>query len=213
MNIIFLGPPGSGKGTQAKLLCNKYEIPHISTGDMLRDAVKNKTPLGIKAKEYMKKGALVPDDIIVEIVKERIAEKDCKNGFILDGFPRNLYQGEVLDSYLAEVNLNIDYVLYIEVDEKEIIKRLSGRRVCRNCGEGYHIIYNPPVNDGICNKCGGELYQREDDREDTVKVRLDVYNEETSSLVSYYKDRGILKTISGIGGIEQIHKEIVEAIS
>lgn len=207
LNIIILGAPGAGKGTQARQLSLKFNIPHISTGDILREAVKNKTPLGVKAKSYLDKGKLVPDDVIIDVVKERLSMPDCKNGFILDGFPRTIPQAEALDSYAPGLK-----VININVDEAELIKRLSGRRVCRKCGANYHIIYSPPTNAGICNMCGGELYQRDDDTEDTIKARLQVYRNQTAPLIDYYKKKNVLHTVSGKGSIDDIFKEIVTVI-
>jgi adenylate kinase len=208
LNIIMLGAPGAGKGTQARQLSLKYNIPHISTGDILRESVKNRTPLGLKAKSYLDKGKLVPDDVINDVVKERLLNDDCKNGFILDGFPRTIPQAESLNSYMPNVK-----VINIHVDEAELIKRLSGRRVCRKCGANYHEIYSPPTNAGICNMCGGELYQRDDDTEDTIKARLQVYKNQTLPLIEYYKKKNILFTVSGKGSIQDIFDEIIKVIS
>lgn len=212
MNLILLGPPGAGKGSQGKSLAEKYTIPQISTGDILRAAVRDKTDLGIKAKSYMDKGALVPDNLVVEIVAERLKKSDCNGGFILDGFPRNILQAEAVERMLAQFGKRIDHVINIEVSRKEIVKRLSGRRVCRNCGEGYHIIFNPPLDDKKCDKCGGELYQREDDREDTIETRMKVYEEQTAPLIDFYKKKDFLVSIDGIGGFKDITEKIVHAI-
>ncbi len=212
MNIILVGRPGSGKGTQGKVLSEEYNIPIISTGDILRAAVREKTPLGLQAREYMDKGALVPDELVVEMVVTRLQEGDCRKGFILDGFPRNIGQAEALDRTLSTLDKGIDHVLNFEVEHKEIIKRLSGRRTCRKCGEAYHIIFNMPVNIGICDKCGGELYQRDDDKEETIEARLKVYEEHTAPLVEYYRQKELLKAINGIGGVDQIKEQIINVI-
>lgn len=172
MNIIMLGPPGAGKGTQAKMLVEKFGIPQISTGDMLRAAVAEGTELGKKAKEYMDKGQLVPDEVVIGIVEERLKKSDCEKGFILDGFPRTVPQAEALDKILEKMGKKIDYVINIVVPDVEILKRLTGRRTCKQCGAMYHVIYNPPKQEGVCDKCGGELYQRDDDKEETIKNRL-----------------------------------------
>lgn len=213
MNVILLGPPGAGKGTQAKMMIERYHIPQISTGDILRAAVKDRTPLGLKAKEYMDKGLLVPDEVVIDIIKERLKEEDCKNGYILDGFPRTVAQAQALDKVLAEMHSAIDHVLSIEVDKGELIKRLTGRRTCRQCGRGYHIIFDPPVNQGICDKCQGELYQRDDDNEDTVRNRLEVYESQTFPLIQYYKEKNLLRPIDGQGSIQQIFDRITAALS
>lgn len=209
MNIIFLGPPGAGKGTQAKMLIEKYNIPQISTGDMFRAALKDKTPLGIKAKGYMDKGQLVPDEIVIGLVEERLKQDDCSKGYILDGFPRTVAQAEALDKALAKMGSEIGHVVSIEVDNKELVKRLTGRRTCRKCGAMYHVIFKPPVNKDICDKCGGELYQRDDDTESTVMSRLEVYDAQTKPLIDYYQKQGILKTVPGRGGIDEIFNKIV----
>ncbi len=207
LNIIMLGAPGAGKGTQARQLSLKYNIPHISTGDILRESVKNRTTLGLKAKSYLDKGKLVPDDVIIDVVKERLSMEDCKNGFILDGFPRTIPQAEALNSHAPDVR-----VININVDESELVKRLSGRRVCRKCGANYHIIYSPPKNEGICDMCGGELYQRDDDTEDTIKARLQIYKNQTAPLIDYYKKKKVLFTVSGKGSIQDIFNEILKVL-
>lgn len=208
LNIIMLGAPGAGKGTQARQLSLRFSIPHISTGDILREAVKNRTSLGLKAKSFLDKGKLVPDDVIIDVVKERLSKDDCRNGFILDGFPRTIPQAESLNSHISDIR-----VINIHVDEAELIKRLSGRRVCKKCGANYHIIYSPPTNEGICNMCGGELYQRDDDTEDTIKARLQVYKNQTAPLIDYYKKKNILFTISGKGSIQDIFNEILKVLN
>jgi adenylate kinase len=212
LNIILVGRPGSGKGTQGKVLSEEYHMPIISTGDILRAAVREKTPLGLKAKAYMDKGALVPDELVVEMVVKRLQKRDCSKGFILDGFPRNMGQAEALDSTLSTLGRGIDHVLNFEVEHKEIIKRLSGRRTCRQCGEAYHIIFNMPVNMGICDKCGSELYQRDDDKEETIEARLKVYEEHTAPLIEYYKQKRLLNTINGVGGVDHIKGQIINVI-
>ena len=212
MNLIFLGPPGSGKGTQAKMLVDKYGIPQISTGDILREAVKEGTPLGKEAKKYMDEGKLVPDEVVVGIVRERLKEPDCTKGFILDGFPRTIPQAEALDKTLQEMGKGIDHVLSLEVDREELVRRLSGRRTCKKCGAMYHIIFDPPKKEGICDRCGGELYQRDDDKEETIRERLRVYEEQTAPLIEYYRKKGLLRPINGVGKIEEIFARIREAI-
>ncbi|MBI5887423.1 MAG: adenylate kinase [Deltaproteobacteria bacterium] len=211
-DIILFGAPGAGKGTQGKNLSEKYRIPQISTGDILRANVKNKTALGLKAKEFMDKGALVSDDVVVGMVIDRIKEPDCEKGFLLDGFPRNIRQADVLDATIKAMGRKIDCVIGIEVERKELVRRLGGRRVCRKCGDNYHTIFSPPINMGICDKCGSEIYQREDDKEDTIEARLKVYEEETFPLVDYYKKKALYVAIDGIGGVDQITGAIVKAI-
>ncbi|MFH1147636.1 MAG: adenylate kinase [Pseudomonadota bacterium] len=213
MNIVMLGPPGAGKGTQAKMLIEKYKIPQISTGDMFRAALRDKTPLGLKAKGYMDKGQLVPDEIVIGLVEERLKQDDTKKGYILDGFPRTVAQAEALDKALARVESRIDFVISIDVEKKELVKRLTGRRTCRKCGAMYHTIFNPPVNRDMCDKCNGELYQRDDDTESTVVNRLEVYDYQTKPLIEYYAGRRLLKSFSGIGSIDSIFNKIVEMLS
>jgi adenylate kinase len=212
MNVILLGPPGSGKGTQAQKIGERYHIPQISTGDILRSAVKERTPLGVEAQGYMDHGQLVPDEVVVGIVRERLMASDCNGGFILDGFPRTLPQAEALDVTLLEMKREIDHVISIEVDNEELLGRLTGRRTCRTCGTMYHLMFNPPKKDRICDKCGGELYQRDDDQEATIRARLQVYEEQTAPLIAYYRNKGLLRTIDGVGEIEEIFREIVKAI-
>ncbi|MBI1911246.1 MAG: adenylate kinase [Deltaproteobacteria bacterium] len=212
MNLILLGAPGAGKGTQGKNLSEKFRIPQISTGDILRANVRSKTSLGLKAKEYMDKGALVPDDIVVGMVSDRITQEDCTNGFILDGFPRNINQAEVLKNTLEGMGMKIDHVIGIDVERKELVRRLSGRRVCRKCGASYHVIFNPPVNIGICDSCGSEIYQRDDDKEDTIEARLKVYEQETFPLIEYYTKKDLYRSVNGIGTVDQITKTIVDII-
>jgi len=212
MDIILLGPPGSGKGTQAQKMVERYHIPQISTGDILRGAVKERTPLGMEAQGYMDQGTLVPDEVVVGIVRERLKESDCKGGFILDGFPRTVPQAEALDSTLGEMQRAIDHVVSIEVPNEELIKRLTGRRTCRNCGAMYHIVFDPPAKEGVCDRCGEELYQRDDDQEETIRARLQVYEEQTAPLIAYYRGKGLLRAIDGVGAIEEIFRNIVQAI-
>lgn len=212
MRIIMLGAPGAGKGTQAVRISEKYGIPQISTGDMLRQAVKEGTELGRKAKEYMDRGELVPDSVVIGIVRERIVQEDCKKGFILDGFPRTIAQAEALDSMLGELGLSVDYVINVEVPEEEILKRLTGRRTCKNCQAMYHIVFNPPKVEGVCDRCGGELYQRDDDKEETIKSRLEVYKRQTAPLIEYYGAKGKLVNIDGTKSIDDIFTDIVSVL-
>jgi adenylate kinase len=200
----LLGPPGAGKGTQAKVLSQTYAIPHISTGDILREAVKNNAPVGKKAKAYMDKGELVPDDVVNQIVVERIGEDDAARGFILDGFPRTRVQAQRLDESLGELGIALDLVLYFETSNRVAIARLSGRRVCRKCGANFHITNIPPKVNGVCDHCGGELYQRPDDSEETVKNRLVVYEQQTKELVEYYRGKGLLRTVSGDLDVQEV---------
>ena len=213
MNLILLGPPGAGKGTQAKMMIDTYHIPQISTGDILRAALKERTPLGLKAKEYMDKGLLVPDAVVIDIIRDRLKEPDCQKGYILDGFPRTVAQAQALDKVLADMQSAIDHVISIEVDKGELVKRLTGRRTCRQCGRGYHVIFDPPVNKDLCDKCQGELYQRDDDNEDTVRNRLDVYDSQTFPLIQYYKEKNLIRSIDGQGGIQQIFDRIAKVLS
>ena len=197
MRLILLGPPGAGKGTQAEVLSKEYKIPHISTGDMLRETVKKQTPVGLKANAYMLKGELVPDEIVIEIVSQRLASADAKGGFILDGFPRTKRQAEALDKALEKSGMPIDIAIYFDTTDQVVIKRLSGRRVCKSCGANFHITNIPPKKEGVCDLCGSALIHREDDKEETVRNRLEVYKKETSGLIDYYKRKGILRTVSG----------------
>ena len=212
MRIILLGPPGAGKGTQAKDLVTKYGIPQILTGDILRKNLADKTPLGLEAKKYMDKGELVPDSVVVGIVKERLKEDDCKKGYILDGFPRTVPQAEALDAALADMKTPIGKVLSIEVPDSELVKRLGGRRTCRSCQAGYHVMFKPSKKEGVCDSCGGELYQRDDDKEEAIKNRLKVYVASTAPLVGYYKNKGMLATIDGVGDMKVILDRMVKAL-
>lgn len=212
MRIVLLGPPGAGKGTQAKLIVEKYNIPHISTGDIFRKNIKEMTPLGIKAKEYIDKGQLVPDELTVDIVKDRIQEEDCKNGFLLDGFPRTVAQADALSEVLEELGTKLDSVINIKVDENNLIVRLSGRRVCPKCGASFHVVFNPPKNEGVCDYCGAEVIQRADDSEETVKNRLAVYNKQTQPLIDYYTNNGLIKNINGEQDINKVFAEICEVL-
>ncbi len=212
MILILLGAPGVGKGTQGQLISKEFSIPQISTGDILRKEVKEETELGKKAKSYMDSGALVPDDIIVGMMEKRIKEDDCKNGFILDGFPRTTAQAEALDEMLSKNGLNLDSVLLIDVPEEEIIERLTGRRVCPNCGAVYHVKYNPPKNDNICDKCSTQLIQRDDDTESVVRNRLKVYQDSTAPLIEYYEKTNKLVKIDGMGDINDIFANIKEVL-
>ena len=198
MRLILLGPPGAGKGTLAHIMIEKYHIPQISTGDILRQALKDGTDLGKEAKTYMDRGALVPDDVIINIVKERIKADDCQEGYIFDGFPRTVAQAEALDEVLHDLSVKLDAVANLNVPEEELIKRLSGRRTCKNCGTLYHMTNNPPTKEGVCDKCGGELFQRDDDNETTIRQRLAVYQEQTFPLIDYYTKQGLVITVSGI---------------
>ena len=213
MNLILLGGPGAGKGTQAKLIVEEYKIPQISTGDMLREAVKQGTELGKKAKEYMDKGELVPDEIVIGIVRERIKQPDCEKGFILDGFPRTITQAEALDKMLDEIDKKIDAVVNIHVPEEEIVKRIVNRRTCKKCGAIYHLIYSPPKEPNKCDKCGGELYQRDDDKEETVRERLRVYKQQTEPLIEYYEKKRILYNVDGTKDINGVFEEVKDVLS
>ncbi len=213
MRLILLGPPGAGKGTQAARLVKHFEIPQISTGDILRKAVKDGTELGTLAKQYMDKGELVPDEVVIGIIRDRLMEPDCQKGYILDGFPRTIAQAEALDGMLEEMGIRIDHVVNISVADEEIIKRLTGRRTCSECGAGYHILFDPPKQEGICDKCGGKLIQRDDDKEETIRARLDVYRHQTEPLIRYYEDKGLVRTIPGEGDMEEIFSAIRKAVA
>ena len=212
MRIILLGPPGAGKGTQAAGIVEKYNIPHISTGDIFRKNIKEGTDLGKKAKEYMDQGLLVPDELTVGLVTDRLSQDDCKNGFMLDGFPRNVAQAQQLGQYLNSVDLALDRVINIEVDKDILVGRAVGRRICKSCGATYHVEFNPSNKEGICNVCQGELYQRADDTEETVSKRIQVYLDETKPLVDYYSSQGIIANINGQQSIEKVFEDIVTAL-
>ncbi|MEC4675981.1 MAG: adenylate kinase [Nitrospirota bacterium] len=208
MRLVLLGAPGAGKGTQAKKLIEKYSIPQISTGDILRKAVADGTPLGKEAKAVMDKGELVPDKVVLGLVEERLKQDDCKNGYILDGFPRNTAQAEALDAILVSMGAPLTVALSVDVDKDDLMKRLTGRRTCRNCQQMYNIYFSMPKTEGVCDKCGGELYQRDDDKEETIKKRLEVYEAQTAPLIEYYSKKGILKSIQGIGSIDEIFGKV-----
>ena len=212
MRIILLGPPGAGKGTQAAGIVDKYNIPHISTGDIFRKNIKEGTDLGKKAKEYMDQGLLVPDELTVGLVTDRLSQDDCKNGFMLDGFPRNVSQAQQLGQYLNSVDLALDRVINIEVDKDILVGRAVGRRICKSCGATYHVEFNPPKVDGTCDVCGGELYQRADDNEETVSKRIQVYLDETKPLADYYSNEGIIANINGEQSIDKVFADIVDAL-
>ncbi len=212
MNLILLGPPGAGKGTQAVNIVEKYNVPHISTGDIFRENIKNGTELGLKAKEYMNRGELVPDELVCEIATDRLSKDDCKDGFLLDGFPRTVFQAEKLDEYLKENGRELDVVINLEAGEDELIRRLTGRRICRNCQASFHIINIPPKKEGVCDYCGGELYQRDDDTVETAKNRISVYNEQTKPLVDYYSKAGKIANIDSTTGLENVFADIVKAL-
>ena len=212
MKIVFMGPPGAGKCTQAEKIVENYQIPHISTGDMFRKAIKDQTELGMEAKRYMDQGALVPDHVTIGIVKDRLSESDCKSGFLLDGFPRTVDQAKALDEILTSLDSKIDYVINIDVDLDILKERLTGRRICRSCGATYHMIFNPPKNADVCDKCGGELYQRKDDNEETVGNRLNVYVSQTKPLLDYYSLAGNLVNINGQQSIDLVFEEIREVL-
>lgn len=210
--VVLLGPPGAGKGTQAKLLREKYHACHISTGEILRKAVADQSPLGKQASDFINRGALVPDSLMVKLVAERLKEKDCRNGFILDGFPRTIQQAQALEEILDQPGIALTGVLSVQVPHDVIIERLAGRRTCKDCGALYHREFDPPETEDICDRCGGDLLQRNDDRESTVKARLNVYETQTAPLVSYYRDRGLLREIDGVGNVEDIADRIVRAV-
>lgn len=212
MKIIMLGAPGAGKGTQADKICAKYNIPHISTGDIFRANIKNNTELGQKAKSYMDKGELVPDELVVDLVVDRIKADDCTNGYVLDGFPRTIPQAEALDAALAAINDKVDYAINVEVPDENIINRMSGRRACVACGATYHIVHIPTKVDGVCDKCGAELILRDDDKPETVKNRLNVYHEQTQPLIDYYTAKNILHEVDGTKAMEDVFSSIVSIL-
>ena len=212
MNLILMGLPGAGKGTQAEKIVEQYAIPHISTGDMFRSAIKEGTALGNEAKTYMDKGELVPDEVTIGIVKERLSKPDCEKGFLLDGFPRTVAQAEALERLLNELNTKLDYVLHVKVPTEKLIERLTGRRICPTCGATYHVEFNPPKQEGICDHDGTELIQREDDQPETVKNRLDVNIEQTQPLLDFYEDKGYLVAIDGDQDIDEVFNQIDDTI-
>jgi adenylate kinase len=208
VNIIFMGPPGAGKGTQAEYIVNEFKIPHISTGDAFRLAMSQGTQLGVKAKEYVDQGLLVPDNITIGIVRERLQADDCKSGFLLDGFPRTISQAEALDDIVKSMGKQVDHVINISVDRSLLLARLTGRRICKSCGATYHVLFNPPQAENVCDKCEGELYQRSDDTEEKVGTRLDEYVSKTAPLLEYYDDKGQLRQVNGEQEIDAVTKEI-----
>ncbi len=209
MKIIMLGAPGAGKGTQAKMIADKYSVPHISTGDIFRANIKNGTELGMEAKKYMDQGLLVPDELTVKILLDRVAADDCKNGYVLDGFPRTIPQAEVLDKALTELGDKIDYAIDVDVPDENIVKRMSGRRACLACGATFHIEHVPPKQEGICDRCGKELVLRDDDKAETVLNRLKVYHDQTQPLIEFYSAKGVLKTVDGTQPMEKVFDSIV----
>lgn len=212
MKVIMLGAPGAGKGTQAKKIAGKYQIPHISTGDIFRANIKEGTELGKKAKEYMDQGLLVPDELVVDLVVDRVKQDDCQNGYVLDGFPRTIPQAEALDKALAALGEKMDYAIDVEVPDENIVNRMGGRRACVGCGATYHISYAPPKQEGICDVCGKDLILRDDDKPETVQKRLNVYHEQTQPLIDYYSKAGILREVDGTVDIEDVFKAIVEIL-
>jgi adenylate kinase len=211
VRVAFLGPPGAGKGTQARELAREWSVPHIATGDMLREAVAAGTALGREAKAYMDKGALVPDDVIIGMIAERLRQPDARRGFLLDGFPRTIAQAEGLERLLKDLGQPLERVVYFDIAEPELMRRLTGRRVCRSCGHSFHVSSNPPRREGVCDVCGGELYQRVDDSEDTVRNRLNVYRKQTAPLLDWYTGKGLLRTIQGAGTIAEIAERVKDA--
>ncbi len=210
--VVLLGPPGAGKGTQAKLLQDKFGVCQISTGDILRKAVAEQTPLGKEASQYINRGALVPDSVIVDLVAARLQEKDCEKGFILDGFPRTIPQAKSLDAILKQRGIGLNSVLSVQVPQDVVIERLAGRRTCRSCGALSHVTFSPPKKAGICDRCGGELYQRDDDREETIAHRLKVYDDQTAPLLDYYRGQGLLREIDGVGAVDEIRARVTAAL-
>ena len=213
MNLILFGPPGAGKGTQAKKLAETYSIPHISTGDILRDNVQKGTELGLEAKKYMDSGELVPDDVLIGLIKARLSEPDANHGYLLDGYPRTKPQADALTDILEKISKPIDYVLNIDVQDEELVRRLSNRRICNNCGASYHLEFNPPKTNANCDSCEGKLYQRDDDKEEVILQRLSVYKKQTQPLIKYYDDQNILVTIDGKGQVEDIFNKITDILN
>ncbi|MEH7383167.1 adenylate kinase [Bacillus sp. JJ1533] len=212
MNLVLMGLPGAGKGTQAERIVEKYNIPHISTGDMFRAAIKDGTELGLQAKSFMDKGELVPDEVTIGIVRERLSKDDCNQGFLLDGFPRTVPQAEALEAILTDLGKKIDYVINIEVDSDILLERLTGRRICKDCGSTYHLVFNPPSQEGTCDKCGGELYQRADDNAETVGTRLQVNIEQSKPLLDFYQEKGYLRNIDGQQEINKVFGDVEELL-
>lgn len=212
MRVVLVGPPGAGKGTQAQFIASHLSIPKISTGDIFRANVSGGTPLGKLAKEYMDRGELVPDEVTVAMVRDRLSEDDAQEGFLLDGFPRNVPQAETLKKMLADWGQSLDVVLELEVDDEEVVRRLAGRRTCRSCGKVWHVDFDPPSREGVCDACGGELFQRDDDREDTIRRRLEVYQEQTAPLISYYTDEQILVGVDATGPVEEVTQRAMAAL-
>jgi len=212
VRLVLLGAPGAGKGTQAKKLIEKYGMPQISTGDLLRAAVGAGTDLGKEAKSFMDKGELVPDSVVLGMVEERLQQDDCKNGYILDGFPRNTAQAEALDVMLDKLGMSLDAALSVDVPLEDLMKRLTGRRTCKDCGQMYNLYFSAPATEGKCDKCGGELYQRDDDKEETIQKRLEVYTAQTAPLIDYYNGKGIVKSVTGTGNIDEIFANVVTTL-
>lgn len=212
-NMILMGLPGAGKGTQAEYIVKEFKVPHISTGDMFRAAVKEQTEMGLKAKAFMDQGQLVPDEVVIGIVKERLGNEDCQNGFLLDGFPRTVGQAEALDQVLGELGRRMDHVIHIEVPREELMVRLTGRRICKPCGASYHLAFNPPIQAGVCDKCEGELYQRDDDNEQTVATRLDINIEQSAALLAYYQQKGLVRNVDGLQEITKVFNDIVHVLN
>lgn len=212
MNVIFMGPPGAGKGTQAEYIVSEFHIPHISTGDAFRLAMSQGTELGAKAKQYVDQGLLVPDEITIGIVKERLQQDDCRKGFLLDGFPRTISQAEALDEIMSAMDRRIDHVIYLKVDRELLMARLTGRRICKSCGAAYHVVFNPPKQENTCDKCGGPLYQRSDDTEEKVGTRLDEYTNKTAPLLTYYEKKGILRQVNGEQSIDDVKMQIFQGL-
>ena len=213
MNLVLLGLPGAGKGTQAEKIVEHYDIPHISTGDMFRAAIKEGTQLGLKAKSFMDQGNLVPDEVTIGIVRERLNKQDCENGFLLDGFPRTVAQAEALETITKELNKQIDYVINIDVDQSILMERLTGRRICKDCGATYHLVFNPPAKEGVCDKCGGELYQRADDNAETVSTRLSVNVKQSRPLLDFYQEKGYLRNINGNQDINIVFEDVRQLLA